>query len=190
MNATRIVDCLPPRGHAGYRLSERFVRWTLLSAVLASVVLTWPIYSKIVFELVPTPGYLLNGSFEGRWVACESQPHGPQTTSHPRHIEFRITENVRLASWTRHPDSLSLEPGVFARGTLRSDGIESPCEFSVEGGQFLLRSHGTNRIGDTTMWMYANESRFTPTLWRTRSSDELDLTFSADRLPIRYVRDN
>jgi len=194
VNAARdsvgIIDCLPPRGQGRSLTPARVVWWVLLSGVLASVVLTWPVYSGIIFEVVPTPGYLLNGSFEGRWRADSLEAGESRAASHPQRIEFRISEDVKLARWRIHPDGLSLEPGVFARGSARSDGIERPCEFTVENGEFLIRSQGPNRTEDVRMWMYASESSFTPTLWRTRSSDELDLWFSPDQPPIHYVRDN
>jgi hypothetical protein len=172
------------------RLLRRLSLWMCILAVLASIALTWPVYREVVFENVPTPGFLLNGSFEGRWRERPREFGETYMAPHPKHLELQITEDVHLATWRTHPDSLHLIPGVFARGFFRSDGIESPCEFTIENGEFLIRTRGPSGGGDVRMWMYALESRFTPTVWRKRSSDELDLTFPPDRTPVRFVRED
>ena len=172
---------------------KRRIRKSLLGVgifvAVATTALGVAAYRELLLELRPSPGFLLNGSFQGHWtreVDDQGIPSGVERI--PSSLEIRITENVRLAKWTAHPEMFSLEEGVLARGELRIDETTRPCEFIVEGGEFRIRFLPPGERADIGMWMWAVQYRFTPTPWHDQSSDELDLTFLPNQVPIRFER--
>jgi hypothetical protein len=110
-------------------------------------------------ETQSSPGFLLNGSFAGRWVA---QPHdGARRLGEPNvdRLEIVITKDLAFRKWTRHPDSLAWPDELLGRGFVRrNNGPEIPCSYGIAPSDhaFWIAFDETRNGAGVKIWLDAS----------------------------------
>jgi len=146
-------------------------------------------------EQQSSPGFLLNGSFAGRWKVDPAYAGrlGDRLAERDR-LELVVTEDIAFRSWTQHPSSFTWGPEQLGRGVVRWPGMEFPCSYEIDPGDmaFHARSEGSGSTGSSgfILWMDA-ERCWLPIVGgiSNRQHDLLLITFEDLEKPVLFIRE-
>lgn len=174
----------------------------VLACIAAASILAVMTGAHLLFyERVSSPGFLMNGSFAGRWVVDPADRHEiSRLTSDRSRLEIRLTKDIALSHFEQAPSVLAMPDGVLAEGTIAWGAKTSACEFLYAGTDpvgFQLRytsaddplPFGSDGYGDRVLlWLDAWRC---PGQWSVRfpSKDVLYVSFGEDVQGVKYVRE-